>query len=205
MSATDLGLYVVDDDDAVRRSLELLLRSKGFAPQPFASGEDFLAASGIAQCGCVVLDMRMGGLSGLQVLDALRERGSSLAVLFLSGHGDIPMAIGAVQNGAFGWLEKPCSEGDLLDKVNQALALAHKTAARQLAVSQAHALWQRLTTREKEVARYVAEGNSSKEIARKLNPTCDHRTIETHRARVFAKLELPNSNALDRFIRDHGL
>jgi FixJ family two-component response regulator len=205
MNQPDLGLYVVDDDDAVRRSLDLLLRSKGFAPQTFSCGEDFLAAPDVALCGCVVLDMRMPGLSGLQVLDALRARGSGLAVLFLSGHGDIPMAIGAVQNGAFGWLEKPCSESELLNKVDQALAFAGQTAVRQRAVSQAQALWQRLTTREKEVARYVAEGLSSKEIARKLTPTCDPRTIETHRSRVFAKLELPNSNALDRLIRDHGL
>lgn len=205
MKPADLGLYIVDDDDAVRRSLELLLRSKGFAPQTYSSGEAFLAASDIADFGCVVLDMRMVGLTGLQVLDALRTRGSALQVLFLSGHGDIPMAIGALQNGAFGWLEKPCPEHELLDKVAQALAQAQQVALRKRAQTEANRLWGRLTTREKEVARLVAEGSSSKEIARQLTPTCDPRTIETHRARVFAKLELPNSNALDRFIREHGL
>jgi FixJ family two-component response regulator len=205
MNPADLGLYIVDDDDAVRRSLELLLRSKGFAPQTYSSGEAFLAASDIADFGCVVLDMRMVGLTGLQVLDALRARSSALQVLFLSGHGDIPMAIGALQNGAFGWLEKPCPEQELLDKVHQALTHAHQVALRKLAQSEAQKQWSRLTTREKEVARLVADGCSSKEIARQLTPTCDPRTIETHRARIFAKLELPNSNALDRFIREHGL
>lgn len=205
MTMKELFLYVVDDDQAVRRSLELLLLSKGYAVQAFESGEAFLERVNLQQAGCVILDVRMQGLSGLQVFDVLRTNGSPLVVLFLSGHGDIPMAVGALQNGAFGWLEKPCSEAQLLEKVQLALALAEKLAQRQLVINKAQTLWQRLTNREREVARYVAEGNSSKEIARKLTPTCDPRTIETHRSRVFAKLELANSNELDRFIRDHAL
>ncbi|HEY8907782.1 MAG TPA: response regulator, partial [Rhodoferax sp.] len=110
-----LNLYVVDDDEAVRRSLGLLLLSRGYAVQTFESGETFLAAIRPQDSGCVILDLRMVGISGLQVFDELRLRSSPLVVLFLSGNGDISTAVDAVQRGAFGWLEKPCSEDILLE------------------------------------------------------------------------------------------
>lgn len=204
LNLPNLNLYVVDDNEAVRRSLGLLLLSRGHATQVFESGEAFLAAADLQRGGCVILDLRMRGLSGLQVFDELRARASPLVVLFLSGHGDIPMAVKAVQNGAFGWLEKPCNDERLLETVNRALESAAIIAAKQLAKQQAETHWQRLTPREKEVARLVADGKPNKVIARDLAPL-EPRTVETHRAHVFAKLGVSNSNELDRFLRDHEL
>jgi FixJ family two-component response regulator len=204
MTALANHLCIVDDDEAVRRSLGLLLLSRGHAVQAFASGEAFLAGADLQRPGCVVLDLRMEGMSGLQVFDALRAQDSPLVVIFLSGHGDIPMAVEAVQNGAFGWLEKPCSDERLLDSIAKALQKAEEIAVRRQARQAAHALWSKLTPREMQVARLVAEGKPNKQIALELAPL-EQRTVETHRAHVFAKLGLSNSHELDRFLREHGL
>ena len=198
------NLCVVDDDEAVRRSLGLLLLSRGYAVQTFASGEAFLASADIQRAGCVVLDLRMEGMSGLQVFDALRAQDSPLVVLFLSGHGDIPMAVEAVQNGAFGWLEKPCNDERLLESIAKALQQAQDIAVRRQARQAAQLLWAKLTPREMQVARLVAEGKPNKKIALELAPL-ELRTVETHRAHVFAKLGLSNSHELDRFLREHAL
>jgi len=198
------NLCVVDDDEAVRRSLGLLLLSRGYAVQTFASGEAFLASADTQRAGCVVLDLRMEGMSGLQVFDALRAQDSPLVVLFLSGHGDIPMAVEAVQNGAFGWLEKPCNDERLLESIAKALGQAQDIAVRRQARQAAQLLWAKLTPREMQVARLVAEGKPNKKIALELAPL-ELRTVETHRAHVFAKLGLSNSHELDRFLREHAL
>jgi two-component system, LuxR family, response regulator TtrR len=200
-----LNLYVVDDDEAVRRSLGLLFLSRGYAVQTFESGETFLASIRPQDGGCVILDLRMVGMSGLQVFDELRLRSSPLVVLFLSGNGDISTAVDAVQRGAFGWLEKPCSEDILLEKVKLALTRAAEVVAIADAQHTAQTLWDKLTEREQEVARCVANGDSNKEIARTLLPPCEPRTVETHRAKAYAKLGLSNPTELDRFIRDHAL
>nr|WP_315235696.1 response regulator [uncultured Albidiferax sp.] len=199
-----LNLYVVDDDGAVRRSLGLLLLSRGHAVQAFASGEAFLAGVDLQRPGCAILDLRLGGISGLQVFETLRAQQSPLVVVFLSGHGDIAMAVEAVQQGAFGWLEKPCNDERLLASVAQALQKASAIAAEQQARQAAQALWSKLTPREMQVARLVAEGKPNKRIALDLAPL-ELRTVETHRAHVFAKLGLSNSHELERFLREHAL
>ncbi|SEB21871.1 response regulator transcription factor [Variovorax sp. YR216] len=204
MNAPANNLCIVDDDEAVRRSLGLLLLSRGYAVQTFASGEAFLADADLHRAGCVVLDLRMDGISGLQVLDALRAQDSPMVVIFLSGHGDIPIAIEAVQNGAFDWLEKPCNDERLLETIARALQKAGEIATRRQARKSAQALWAKLTPRETQVARLVAEGKPNKQIALELAPL-EQRTVETHRAHVFAKLGLANSHQLDRFLREHGL
>jgi FixJ family two-component response regulator len=199
------SIFVVDDDEAVRSSLGLLLISRGYAVQVFDSGEAFLDAIDAQSSGCVILDLRMGGMSGLQVFDELRTRGSPLVVVFLSAHGDIPSAISAVQSGAFTWLEKPCADDKLLNGVEHALERATELAVERRRRNEARIRWERLTPREKEVARHVAQGKANKVIARDIVPAMEPRTVETHRAHIFAKLDLPNSNELDRFIRDNGL
>jgi FixJ family two-component response regulator len=201
----NLNLYVVDDDEAVRRSLGMLLLSRGHAVRTFESGESFLASISPQAGGCVILDLRMPGMSGLQVFDELRVRSSALVVLFLSGNGDIATAVDAVQRGAFGWLEKPCSEDVFLEKVRLALQRAAAAGASANARLEALARWAKLTEREQEVTRRVANGDSNKEIARTLSPPCEPRTVETHRAKAYAKLGLSTATELDRFIRDHGL
>nr|WP_233168133.1 response regulator [Xylophilus sp. ASV27] len=197
-------MCIVDDDEAVRRSLGLLLLSRGYAVQAFASGEDFLAGADLQRPGCAILDLRLDGMSGLQVFDALRAQDSPLVVIFLSGHGDIPMAVEAVQNGAFGWLEKPCHDERLLASIGKALEKAEDIAQRRQARQAALALWNKLTPREMQVARLVAEGKPNKQIALELAPL-EQRTVETHRAHVFAKLGLVNSHQLDRFLRESGV
>lgn len=204
MNAIQLKLYVVDDDEAVRRSLGMLLLSRGYAVQLFDSGEAFLTSNYEHQEGCLILDLRLEGMSGLELLDILRSRNSSLVIIFLSAHGDIPAALEAVQNGAFGWLEKPCSDEILLKKVQHALAHAASLEQKKIAAQNAYMLWGKLTPREKEVARLVADGKSSKVIARELS-AIEPRTVETHRAHVYSKLGFSNSNELDRFLRQYNL
>jgi two-component system, LuxR family, response regulator TtrR len=204
MSPMPLNLYVVDDDEAVRRSLGMLLLSRGYSVQIFESGEAFLAATHPHLNGCVILDFRLGRMNGLEVLDEMHKRNSSLVVLYLSGHGDIPAAVNAVQKGAFGWLEKPCDDDVLLEKVRQALEHAALISKQRTEKFEADVLWQKLTPREKEVARLVADGKTSKVIARELT-AIDPRTVETHRAHAFSKLGLANSNELDRFLRQYSL
>jgi len=186
------AVFVVDDDEAVRRSLLMLLFPQGLAVQGFESGEDFLAAVDPQQPGCVILDLRMNGLSGLQVFERLREARSPQVVLFLSGHGDIPTALDAVKRGAFDWVVKPDTE-QLLAKLPLAMAEAGERA-------QAQAQWAGLTPREREVARLVALGWSNKAIARGLVPECSPRSVETHRANLFAKLAMANDNELGRWM-----
>jgi two-component system response regulator DctR len=187
-----MTLYVVDDDEALRRSLLLLLFSQGMAVQGFDSGEAFLQVLDSRQVGCVILDLRMGGMSGLAVLEQLRMRQSPLVVVFLSGHGTIPMALEAVRLGAFDWVVKPDTQ-QLLEKLPLALAEAQ-------ARSEALTRWHDLTPREREVARQVGLGQSNKEIARILIPACSPRSVETHRASLFAKLGLANDNELGRWL-----
>lgn len=196
MTDPALTLYVVDDDEALRRSLLLLLFSQGLAVQGFDSGEAFLNNVNTQRPGCAILDLRMNGMSGLAVLEELRQRHSPLIVLFLSGHGDIPTALEAVRLGAFDWVVKPNTQ-QLLDKLPSAMAEARERAT-------ALQLWRELTPREREVARQVALGQSNKEIAQQLNPPCSPRSVESHRARLFSKLALPNDNELSRWLSRHA-
>jgi two-component system, LuxR family, response regulator TtrR len=204
MNTAPLKLYVVDDDEAVRRSLGMLLLSRGYAVQLFDSGESFLTSNYEHHEGCLILDLRLEGMSGLELLDILRSRNSSLVIIFLSAHGDIPAALEAMQNGAYGWLEKPCSDEILLEKVQQALAHATSLEQKKIAAQNAQMLWGKLTPREKEIARLVADGKSSKVIARELT-AIEPRTVETHRAHAYSKLGFSNSNELDRFLRQYNL
>lgn len=190
-----LTLYVVDDDEALRRSLLMLLFSQGLAVQAFASGEAFLDAVDMRQPGCLILDLRMGGMSGLAVHDKLLAAHSPLVTLFLSAHGDIQTALEAVRRGAFDWVEKPDTQ-QLLDKLPAAIAQARVRA-------QALRMWADLTPREREVARLVGLGQPNKEIARLLAPPCSPRSVETHRANVFNKLDCANDNELGRWMAAH--
>lgn len=195
MKDMPLTLFVVDDDEALRRSLLLLLFSQGLAVQAFASGEAFLQAIDLRQPGCLILDLRLGGMSGLSVFEHLLAEHSPLVTLFLSAHGDIPTALEAVRRGAYDWVEKPDTQ-QLLDKLPAAIALARARA-------QALRQWAELTPREREVARLVGLGQPNKEIARVLVPPCGHRSVETHRANIFSKLQCANDNELGRWLAAH--
>jgi two-component system response regulator TtrR len=205
MSSLQRSIHVVDDDEAVRRSLAALLVSRGYGVQPHASGEAFLAAADLTRQGCVLLDLRMDGLSGLQVFEALRACGSPLRVLFLSGHGDIPSVRQALKDGAVDWLEKPCADDELIARIDDVLARATADAAAERERAAVLQRWRSLTERELEVALLVAQGLSNKKVARSLLPPCDVRTVETHRSRALAKCQVTNAVELANFVREHRL
>ncbi|BEP95876.1 response regulator [Acidovorax sp. A79] len=205
-----LRVYIVDDDEGVRHSLAALLLAGGHAAQSFASGPDFLAGADLARPGCVLLDLRMDGMSGLQVFEAMRQRGTVLKTVFLSAHGELASAVAAVKQGAVDWLEKPCDEATLLAAVHRAATLSHGVAAR----AQRHALlrerWNALSPRQQEVARLLATGISSKEAARALaqrdpGRPIDPRTVDTHRSAIFLKLDIRSSHELGMLVEDLGL
>jgi two-component system response regulator DctR len=179
-------VYLVDDDIAVRDSLGLLLLSHGYTVHAFEGGEEFLAAIDARSEGVVLLDVRMPGLSGPDVFKKMYELGSELIVLFLSGHGDIPMAVQAIRQGAFDFLEKPCSEKQLLERINDALEVA---IGRQSVRGNQQLLEKRLasiTPREREVMDWILQGKLNKQIADEMQIAI--RTVEVHRANVFAKM-----------------
>jgi FixJ family two-component response regulator len=179
-------VYVVDDDDGVRTSLGILLDSAGYRAVPFASAPDFLAQYDPARPGCLLLDMRMPGMTGMELLQEMARRGAFLPVIFITGHGDVPMAVEAIKAGAFDFLQKPFSPRDLLVRIERALAA--DTEARQM-LSHTEELRRRhatLTPREKEVMGLIVAGHANKVIAMDLG--LSERTVEIHRARVMEKM-----------------
>lgn len=185
-----LTVHLVDDEAAVRDALNFLFTSHGFDVWPHDSGPSLLAAldTAAAQAGCILLDVRMEPMSGLQVHDELVARGITLPVIFLTGHGDIPMAVDALQKGAFDFVEKPFSDAALVDRVERALRRAEDLHARHAAGLALEERLSSLTEREREVMHKVAAGKLNKVIADELGIAV--RTVEVHRARVFSKLEV---------------
>ncbi|MEY3713293.1 MAG: hypothetical protein RL321_913 [Pseudomonadota bacterium] len=179
-------VHVVDDDDAVRSSLRLLLKSFGLPTIAYASAQEFLGAWDSDQPGCLVLDVRMPGMSGIELQAELNQRGAIIPVIFISGHGDIPMAVEAIQHGAFDFLQKPFRDQDLIDRVQRALA---SDAEHRQVLQQRETLRQRfdsLTPREQEVLQLVTQGKANKVMAGDLGVS--QRTVEIHRARVMEKM-----------------
>ncbi|HVW71503.1 MAG TPA: response regulator [Steroidobacteraceae bacterium] len=179
-------ISVVDDDAAARSSLRLLLKSLGLAATAYDSAAAFLASHSPQQPGCLLLDIRMPGMSGLELQEELNRRGSLTPIIFITGHGDVPMAVEAMQHGAFDFLQKPFRDQELLDRVQRALAkdrsvrdslLEHDTIRRRL---------DSLTEREHDVLELVTGGAPNKIIAHKLG--ISQRTVEIHRARVMEKM-----------------
>ncbi len=182
-------VYLADDEAAVLDALTFLLNSRGLDTRPHAGGPALLAAVDAAPrplAGVFLLDIRMEPMSGLQVHDALMARGIANPVLFLSGHGDIPMAVEALKKGAFDFLEKPCSDNALADKVEQALAVDAAMRHHGAQAEERAARLASLTEREHEVMLRMAGGKLNKVIADELHVSM--RTVEVHRARVYAKL-----------------
>jgi RNA polymerase sigma factor (sigma-70 family) len=178
-------VYVVDDDDAMRDSLVWLLESHGLAVEAYPSAEAFLEAVR-EPSGCLVLDVRMPGMSGLELHDRLVARGGRLPVIFVTGHGDVPMAVSALKKGAVDFIEKPFAEKDMLRLVEQCLASEQARRAREREQSELRARLASLTQREREVMELVVAGKLNKQIADELGISV--KTVEVHRARVMAKL-----------------
>jgi two-component system response regulator FixJ len=179
-------VYVVDDDDGMRRALDTLLSTVGYRTAVFSRPSEFLANFKIDSPGCLVLDIRMPDMSGLELQQHLNRVGSMLPVIFITGHGDVPMAVQAMKEGAFEFVQKPFRDQDLLDRINHALkqdAENRNTVARRTEVL--HRL-ESLTPRERQVMDLVVDGAANKVIAIDLD--LSERTVEIHRAKVMEKM-----------------
>jgi two-component system response regulator FixJ len=179
-------IYIVDDDDTFRKSLQWLLESVGLAVRTFTNAAEFLENYVPGSPGCLVLDIRMPGMSGLQLQDLLAGRGIGLPVIFLTGHGDVPMAVAAVKKGALDFIQKPYNDQQLLDLVNSALKRDAELRASCSRSHQIASLVGSMTPREREVMDAVVSGKSNKIIAEELGVTI--KTVEAHRARVMEKM-----------------
>jgi RNA polymerase sigma factor (sigma-70 family) len=180
-------VFIVDDDDAVRASLGFLLKSVGIAATSLGSAQAFLAAHDALQPGCLILDIRMPGMSGLELQQQLNLRGAIIPVIFITGHGDVPMAVAAMKDGAFDFVQKPFRDQDLIDRVQRALA---RDQENRMALSQHSKIRTRLeslTPREREVLELMTRGKPNKVMAADLG--ISQRTVEIHRARVMEKME----------------
>ena len=184
-ATTEPIVYVVDDDEAMRSSLKWLIESVGLRVETFGSADEFLSCYYPGRMGCLLLDVRMPGMSGLDLQDYLANRHIQLPVIIITGHGDVLMAVRAMKAGALDFIEKPFNDEALLDAIRRALALAveqRTVQARQADIATRLAL---LTPREHEVMEMVADGRSNKEIANALGVSA--KTVEAHRARVMEK------------------
>jgi two-component system, LuxR family, response regulator DctR len=188
-TAPAVCVHLVDDEAPVRDALAFLMRSHGLATAAYADAPAFLAALGAAGGalrGCLLLDVRMEPMSGLQLHDELVARGVRLPIIFLTGHGDIPMTVEALKKGAFDFVEKPFSDDALVDRVQKALAVEAAQQASRAAGDERMARLASLSEREREVMQRVAAGKLNKVIADELGIAM--RTVEVHRAKVFSKL-----------------
>ncbi len=178
--------HIVDDDAAIRDALSWLLRSRGVSARSWESGEAFLDDLSPEMRGCVVLDVRMDGMSGIEVHDQLIARGCGLPVIFLTGHGDVPLAVAALKKGAFDFVEKPFNDNQLVDRVIEAMRSDEARRQELEAEASVAARLARLTAREREVMERVLAGDHNKAIADALDIAI--RTVEVHRAHVFEKM-----------------
>ena len=181
-------VYVVDDDDALRDALRFLLESAGYRAETYGAAEHFLALPKLSSGSCVILDVRMPGMSGIELQRELARRGSVLPIIFLTGHGDVPMAVTAVKQGAFDFIEKPVDDVRLLRAITQALKLDAVELQRRARQQKAEAWLATLTPREQEVLDCVVAGKLNKRIAEELHISI--KTVEAHRARLMQKLRV---------------
>jgi len=195
-------VFVVDDDESVRGSLQFLLGSVGLESRAFASAAEFLSVYDAGEPGCLVLDVRMPGMSGLDLQQQLNLRGAVLPVIFITGHGDIPMAVEAMQHGAHDFLQKPFRDQDLIDRIQEALT---KDANARAALEEHDNIRSRLATltpREQEVLALMAQGKPNKIMAFELG--LSQRTVEIHRARVMEKSGAASLAELVRMVMNAG-
>jgi FixJ family two-component response regulator len=180
-------VFIVDDDPAIRFAMQALMDSVNIEHEIYASGDEFLEGVDDHRAGCLVLDIRMPGLGGLELQDELVQRGSTLPIIFITGHGDVPMAVDAMQKGAVDFIQKPFRDQDLLDRVREALKTDQERRHEQQKHAEVAERLARLTNREREVFDLVVTGKPNKVIAYELGVS--QRTVEIHRARVMEKMQ----------------
>ena len=186
MTAGEVIVFVVDDDPAMRRSLENLVRSVGLRVAAFATAQDFLRAPRPNGPGCLVLDVRLPGLSGLDLQKQLIEANRDIPIVFITGHGDIPMTVRAMRAGAVEFLTKPFRDQDLLDAIHQALERARNADAQRAEVEVLQDRYRSLTPREREVMALVVAGLANKQIGARIGAS--ETTVKIHRHQVMEKL-----------------
>jgi FixJ family two-component response regulator len=193
-------VFVVDDDEGVRNSLRFLLKSVGLPARALASAGEFLESYQPSQPGCLVLDVRMPGMSGLELQQQLNLRGAVIPVIFITGHGDIPMAVEAMQQGAFDFLQKPFRDQDLIDRIQRALERDGRNRAALDEHARIRERLDSLTPREREVLALMTRGKPNKIMAAELG--LSQRTVEIHRARVMEKSGAASLAQLVRMVLD---
>jgi two-component system, LuxR family, response regulator FixJ len=193
-------VFVMDDDEGVRNSLRFLLKSVGLATRTLASASEFLDSYKPSQPGCLVLDVRMPGMSGLELQQQLNLRGAVIPVIFITGHGDIPMAVETMQQGAFDFLQKPFRDQELIDRIQRALERDASSRAALDEHARIRARLDSLTPREREVLALMTRGKPNKIMAAELGVS--QRTVEIHRARVMEKSGAGSLAQLVRMVMD---
>jgi two-component system, LuxR family, response regulator FixJ len=186
MTQTQPTVFVVDDDQAVRKSLDVLIRSVGLKVETYESAQSFLAGCDPERPGCLVLDVRMPGMSGLELQKTLKEQGIGLPVIMITGHGDVPIAVRAMKAGAVEFIEKPFSKQLLLEHIHEAIAQDARQREEQSKQSAIETRLAQLSPRERQVMELVVAGKVSKQIAAELG--LSKKTVDVHRAHMMQKM-----------------
>ncbi|MEM8538257.1 MAG: response regulator [Pseudomonadota bacterium] len=195
-----MQVYVVDDDAAVLRSCAILLQAHGHSAIPCESAEAFLEVYDRSKEACLVLDLRMPGMSGLELQAHLKDQGMTLPIIMLTGHGDVPAAVKALKNGAIDFIEKPADEASLLSALSEARAVLRNAPRRSVPKTEVDSRLKLLTSRERDVLDHLVLGKINKEIAENLG--ISQRTVEIHRARVREKMQARGISDLIMMLRD---
>jgi RNA polymerase sigma factor (sigma-70 family) len=201
MAAVAPTVFVVDDDPDMRRSLKWLIESISLVVETFPSAEAFLAAEASSRPGCLLLDVRMPGMGGLRLLERLQESGARMPVIMFTGNGEVPMAVQALKNGAFDFIEKPANHQQILERIQDALALDRERRARDGERALLELRLDQLTDREREVMVRSVDGESCRDIASALG--ISERTVEKHRERLMHKLEVRSLAQLIRMVVEY--
>lgn len=198
------SIFIVDDDSSVRSSLNMLLESAGYHVACFSSATEFLESGIIhSKDSCIVLDVKMSGLDGLDLQKELTSINCITPIIFITGHGDIPMSVQAMKDGAVNFLSKPFDDDQLLDSINEALSLARESHEKLSKIDQIKQLFEKLTPREHEVLRHLIAGLLNKQIAYELN--ISERTIKAHRKQILDKMGIKSMAELVRLTEKIGI
>ena len=196
MTSEAKAIYIVDDDPAVRDALSVVFNLEGFVVETFSDGDTFVQSASKTHPACVILDVHMPGRSGIDILKSLNAENYPAPIFIISGQGDIPMAVEAIRNGAFDFIEKPFTADKVIERINQGIEAVRKNNAEDMPMNFSGA--EMLTRRESEVLKEITDGSSNKEVGRKLG--ISPRTVEVHRARIMEKLGARNAADLVRIV-----
>jgi RNA polymerase sigma factor (sigma-70 family) len=196
-------VFIIDDDPSVRKSLSRLLGSMGFRTEAFTSAEQFLARERYEGIGCIILDVKMPGLSGMELQDELAKADYPMPIIFITGHGDIPMSVRAMKKGAVDFLPKPFEDDQLLEALTKAIEKDREKKAHREETQAILERMERLTAREREILAYVISGMLNKQIASRLDIA--EKTVKVHRGRIMEKLGAPSVADLVRLAEKIGI